>query len=112
MTPEQREEFRRRMAEAALLPPEHPVRLAVVARVAAADGEIEDEWMRLVQDDERLRVELARVRPPPDLHRRLLTIPAQQPHARPKRVPDASRWAVGLTLTALAAVAVVAWLLR
>ncbi len=83
MTSETHEEVRRRMSEAVLLPPSDPLRQSVVERVAATDGALEREWLELVQEDERLRVELARVKPPrPDLHRRLLDIPAQaQPSA-------------------------------
>ena len=64
-------DVRRRMSEAMLLPPDHPLRQAVVEHVAAADGPLEREWLELVQEDERMRVELARVKPPPpSLHQR------------------------------------------
>lgn len=90
MTSETQDEIRRRMSEAVLLPPSDPLRQSVVERVAAADGALEREWLELVQEDERLRVELARVRPPPpDLHRRLLDIPAQ---AQPNAPVSGTRW--------------------
>lgn len=78
------------MPEAVLLRPEHPLRQAVVAHSAASDGPLEREWLELVQEDERLRVELARVRPPPPtLRQRLMEIPLQ---ARPDSPVFRSRW--------------------
>ncbi len=112
MTSETHEEVRRRMSEAVLLPPSDPLRQSVVERVAATDGPLEREWLELVQDDERLRVELARVKPPrPDLHRRLLDIPAQ---AQPNAVMSGMRWWIAAAVGAvvIAVVVIVLALMR
>lgn len=94
------DDVRRRMSEAALLPPEHPLRQAVVEHVAATDGSLEQEWLELVQEDERLRVELARVKPPPPgLHQRLMEIPLQ---ARPSSPAGRFRWAIAAMIAAAA----------
>ncbi|HEV2294852.1 MAG TPA: hypothetical protein VGR35_13450 [Tepidisphaeraceae bacterium] len=90
MNSQEHEDVRTRMPEAALLPPSHPLRQAIVEHIAATDGPLEREWLDLVQEDERLRVELARMKPPsPDLHRRLMEIPVQ---SQPDSLITRSRW--------------------
>lgn len=83
MTPERMEELRRRMAEVSLLPHEHPERQALVREISGVDGPLEQEWLDLLREDERMRLELARVNPPPWLEERLLAIPGQH-HPRAK----------------------------
>ncbi len=103
MTTLELQDIRQRMPEAVLLPPEHPLRQAVVEQVAATDGPLEREWLELVQEDERMRVELARVKPPsPDLHRRLMDIPAQtQPVPRSRT----GRWWLVVVVAAVLIIA-------
>ena len=105
MTPQEHEDVRRRMPEAVLLPPAHPLRQAVIEHLAVTDGPLEREWLELVKEDERMRVELARVKPPsPDLHRRLMDIPAQTP-VLPSRV---GRWWLVVAVAAVLIIAVTA----
>ena len=89
-----------------LLPPEHPLRQAVVEHVASVDGPLEHEWLELVQEDERLRVELVRVKPPPPgLRQRLMEIPLQ---AQPTSPVGRSRWwTAGIIVAAALVLAVV-----
>lgn len=73
-------DLRRRMEDVALFPPEDPQRQAVMQEISAIDGSLEQEWLELLQDNERLRLELARVEAPAGLEERLLAIPGQHPH--------------------------------
>jgi hypothetical protein len=66
--------WHRRMGEAAHLPPEDPLRGAVEADVAQRGGLVEREWLALLEEGERLRIEMRRVEPPQDLEMRLLAI--------------------------------------
>lgn len=75
------EALRRQMQEVAALSHDDPERVAVVERVGQLGGDLEDEWLELLQFDEELRVQLARPVAPPDLRRRLLVIPDQQTQA-------------------------------
>lgn len=103
MSPDGREQLRRRMEEAAALPHEAPQRLAIVREISQIDVSLEQEWLELIREDERLRLELARVQPAPDLAQRLLAIPDQ---SRPRRrwpSPPKSLW-----LSAVAAMLIVA----
>lgn len=70
--------LRRQMHEVAALSHDDPERVAFVERVGQLGGELEHEWLELLQFDEELRVKLARPVAPPDLRRRLLIIPDQQ----------------------------------
>lgn len=99
MTPEKMEELRRRMNEVALLSHEHPDRQALLREISGIDGPLEREWLDLLREDERLRLELARVDPPPGLEERLLAIAREHP---PRRRRWLLRW-----LAPLAAVVVV-----
>jgi len=65
------EHLRRRMAEYAVLPPDHPLRLAVTTEVLAAGHWAEEEWIDLIAGDERLRLDLMRGQPPIALEQRL-----------------------------------------
>lgn len=98
MTQQEHEDVRRRMPEAVLLPPEHPLRQALVEHLAVTNGPLEREWLELVREDERMRVELARVRPPPpSLRQRLMEIPVQ---TQPTLPHERSRWWLVALITA------------
>ncbi|MDZ4783275.1 MAG: hypothetical protein SGJ19_23760 [Planctomycetia bacterium] len=103
MNSEEIEEFRRRMEEVAVLPHGAPERQAVLRHVSQADSTIEQEWLKLVREDEQLRLDLARAALPSDLEYRLLAIPGQT------RMPG--RWLLprSLWLSAAAAVLVLAF---
>src|SRR6266542_435282 len=77
MNAEQIEQLRRRMGEVAALPHDDPARQELVQHISQIDGAAEQEWLALVAEDERLRIDLARVTPPADLEARLLAIPQQ-----------------------------------
>jgi hypothetical protein len=77
----QLEELRRRMEEAALFAPEEPARQAMVREISQRGGVLEQEWLALLEENERLRIDLARVNPPAGLQERLLAIP-QHDHPR------------------------------
>lgn len=74
--------LRRRMEDVALFPPEDPQRQAVMQEISAIDGPLEQEWLQLLEDNERLRLELARVEAPAGLEQRLLAIARQHPRRR------------------------------
>ncbi len=101
MNAEEIEQLRRRMGEVAALPHEDAKRLAVVRQISQVEGPLEQEWLELLREDERMRLELARVTPPPDLEQRLLAIP-QQIKPRTRWLLRTSRW-----VSALAAVLVI-----
>jgi len=71
-----REELRRDMAEAAALAADDPQRERVMRRVQEVGVWAENEWIELVEIDERLRLGLPRVSTPAGLQDRLLAIPA------------------------------------
>ncbi len=75
MNAEKRERLYRVMGEAAALPPEDRQRRAVEAEIAAEGSWAEQEWLKLLQEDERLRLELQRVSVPVGMQERLLRIP-------------------------------------
>jgi hypothetical protein len=101
MNPQEIEQLRRRMEEVAALPHEAPDRQAVLRLVSQIEGTLEQEWLDLIREDERLRLGLARVNAPPELEQRLLAIPRQ---SRPR-----SRWLISRSrwLSAAAAIVVV-----
>lgn len=76
MTVEEREMLRKRMGEVAALPPDHPDRQAIVVQISTIGGDLEREWLVLLQFDEQLRLDLARVPVPADLQEKLLKIPS------------------------------------
>jgi len=73
------EALRRRMAEAAALPAHDEHRLAVAREVLEAGDWAEAEWLELIREDERLRLELLRVPPPTGMIERLRQIPREAP---------------------------------
>lgn len=73
MTEDAREQLLRAMGEAASLSPDDPQRKEILDRVAREDSWVEQEWLDLLQEDERTRLELQRVTVPPDLERCLLS---------------------------------------
>jgi anti-sigma factor RsiW len=95
MNAEQIEQLRRRMGEVASLLHDDPDRQAVLRQISRIDGPLQREWIDLVQQDERLRLDLGRVTPPPGLQERLLAI--QQQH-RPRKAWffRGSRWMAAL----------------
>ncbi len=70
-----------RMEHAAALPPEHPVRYALTVELARADAETQRQWLDLLRDDERLRLNMHRVDAPASLSNALEEIPDQAPTA-------------------------------
>ncbi|MBI1367103.1 MAG: hypothetical protein GC162_00465 [Planctomycetes bacterium] len=111
MPPAAVEDLRRRMAECAVLPPDHPMRLEVVSEVLAAGRWAENEWVGLVAGDERLRLDLMRVQPPVALEQRLKNL-LESPEAF-----DRGRWSIGrgtqralIVLAAMVLLAATLWL--
>lgn len=91
MNDEQVAQLRRRMGEAAALPHDDPQRLDVVREIGRSRGPLEREWLELVREDERLRLELARVEPPAHLQQRLLAI-SREARSGQRWFRRASRW--------------------
>ncbi len=77
MSTEDQEQLQREMAEAAALPVADPRRQEVMRRVQEVGAWAEDEWVALLDVDERLRVELPRVPTPAGMEERLLAIPKE-----------------------------------
>jgi hypothetical protein len=73
MTDKISDNLRWQMEEAATLPPDDPNRQDVARQVAELGPEAEAEWLELLEQDEKLRLELRAVETPPGLHQRLLT---------------------------------------
>src|SRR5262245_27821721 len=65
------------MGEAASLPPEHPQRIEMQGEVSRLGAWAESEWLSLLEEGERWRLELGRVDVPEGLEDRLLRIPAE-----------------------------------
>lgn len=78
------DEFRQQMADAACLPQDDPRRIAVVRQVVDAGAWAEAEWLELTSGDERLRLDLWRVTPAPEIESRLLALPDNPPTATTK----------------------------
>ncbi len=66
-----------RMSEAAALPPHDPRRLEVSREVVTAGEAMEQKWLEMIAEDERLRLELLHVEPPVGMQERLLNLPDQ-----------------------------------
>jgi len=79
MNEQQQAELRQRMTDAASLAPNDPHRLAVVREVVAAGEWAEREWVDLIANDERIRMDLQRVNTPPTLAARLIQLPDEAP---------------------------------
>ncbi len=97
------------MGEAAALPPEDPIRREVEARIAASGGWAEEEWLDLLEFDDRVRIELLRIHLPEGLEQNLLNIPdgIMPTKSRRIRLP----WqACAAALLIFAASAVLVWL--
>jgi len=83
MNLQEREQLRRDMDEAVLLPEDHPTRKQVMQRVQQAGDWAEEHWVELVAINERMRLELPQVTPPTGLTERLLAITSTtQTHRR------------------------------
>lgn len=100
MNVQDREQLRREMAEAVLLPDDDPARQRIVRRVQETGDWAENEWVELLGMDERLRLELSRVAAPSGLRERLLTIPPTAINAgrSPRRRFAAATAAAGVVL--------------
>ena len=70
-----RDAFYQIMLEMVLLSTDDPRRREFETVVAHTDEWTQQEWMKLLAEDERLRLELLRVSPPPGFEARLLAIP-------------------------------------
>lgn len=75
------ESLHERMARAAALGPDHPLRHAITVEIAQADEPTQRDWLDLLRDDERLRLNLHRVEIPASLATALDGIPDQAPVA-------------------------------
>lgn len=85
MTPEQQENLRRAMEEAALLPTENPMRREIEACIVEAGNWAEEEWLEMLQSDELLRLDLQRIAIPAGLEEKLMAIPDEVPISRSSR---------------------------
>ena len=95
------DELTRAMEEAATLAPDDPRRQAVIERVRDAGPAAEAAWLELVDQTERLRLELRRIEVPSGLERDLLELPAAHPRHRQGRVSALRRAAVVVAILAL-----------
>jgi len=92
------DELRWQMEEAATLPPDAPKRQAVAREVTRLGAEAEAQWLELLQQDEKLRLELRGVDPPNGLHDRLLS---EAPPTRARRASPLRRAAIGAAALAI-----------
>lgn len=110
MIPRDHEPWRRAMGEAASLPPDDPQRQEMQSEVSRLGAWAEAEWLALLEEGERWRLELSRVQVPEGLEDRLLRIPADSRARSLSRVLRGSRFAwIGIAAAVL--VAVSAWFL-
>ena len=102
-------ELRRRMHDATMLPPSHPIQQEVRRDIAAAGDWAQEEWLELQRESEEGRLALHAVTLPAGFEQRLLDIPntSVQRHRR-RRFPFPAVAAV-LMIAAVSAV-VVTWL--
>lgn len=77
------------MEEVSMLPPEHPRRRAAEAEISRRGPWAEEEWLRILREEEELRLQLQRVSIPAGLEERLLAIPEEV--ALPRRVLSGRR---------------------
>ena len=108
MNAEEVELLRRRMGEVAALSPDDPQRQAVVRQISQVDDVLEREWLELIRADERMRLDLARITPPPGLQERLLAIP-NQAAVRGRWMFRPSRWISALAAVLLLAAGLWGW---
>ncbi len=106
MNLQEREQLCRDMADAVLLPEEHPTRRHVVRRVQQADDWAEEHWVELVAINERMRLELPQVTLPTGLTERLLTLTATTPD---RRSASAKRRAFAGAIAAMLAIGLLVW---
>ncbi|MBW7998352.1 MAG: hypothetical protein FVQ81_17630 [Candidatus Glassbacteria bacterium] len=71
-----KEILRRRMLEASMLPPDDPLRSELEAELAAEGDWARGEWLELLEENERIRLELLNVRVPEKLAGGLMQISA------------------------------------
>lgn len=76
---EQPDELQRRMHECAALDASDPMRRDLLREIVAAGHEACEQWIEIVADDERARLELLDVEPSSSLRRRLLELPDTAP---------------------------------
>ena len=74
---DKKQEFRRRIGEASALPSGDPLRREVEEEITHLGTWAEEEWLALLEEAERLRLELNRVEVPYALQERLMAIPGQ-----------------------------------
>jgi hypothetical protein len=107
------DELRQQMAEAAVLPPDDPRRLAVMRDIVASrDAVLHEEWITLIASDEQMRLDLIDVEVPAGLLDRLRQVPdAAEAEAPIRHVRFARpRWSVAVSIAAMIAVAGLVWL--
>jgi hypothetical protein len=75
MDKQETEALLQRMSEAAALPAHDPVRIETSRVVVAAGQEFEHQWLEMIAEDERLRLDLLHVDPPAGMRERLLALP-------------------------------------
>ncbi len=92
MTHDRPDDWRRALSEASSLPADDPHRLEIQAEVATRGGWVEKEWLALLAEGERWRIELSRVEIPDGLEDRLLAIP-DDPRALRTPLARLPRWA-------------------
>lgn len=106
MSQEQRNNLRRSMEEAVVLPPDDPRRAAVLREVESAGGWARTYWAELVRDQEQVRLALRDVPPPEGLAEALKPIPDQAQATHGRRWRRRSQAAVVLAAACLAVAAV------
>ena len=101
-------ELRRRMHDATMLPPDHPIQQQVRRDVTDAGDWAQEEWLELQRESEEVRLALRAVTLPAGLEQRLLDIPntSVQRHRR-RRFPFAAVAAVLIIVAVWATV--VSW---
>lgn len=75
MTARDHEGWRRELGETSILPPDDPRRIDMQSEIARLGPWAEREWLALLSEGERWRIELSRVEVPATLEDRLLRIP-------------------------------------
>ncbi len=104
-----RSEWLRKLGEASALPPDDERRQAVEAEVARRGGWAQAQWLSLLEEGERMRLELARADAPAGLEERLLAIPADtRPPMLPRTGPGRFVAIAALLLIVVGAI----WMLR
>ncbi|MCH8210228.1 MAG: hypothetical protein IIB99_02535 [Planctomycetes bacterium] len=76
MTNHTENDLRRRMEDAASLPPDDPSRQEVLRRIEEAGTWAEQQWLELLMENEQVRLALRHIQPPQGLEEELLLIPS------------------------------------